>query len=248
MIHYRASQLSIVALSLAVHVSGCTSSDSKDVPTPTPTSSHQAKMTPPPDGAVILWDGSSTDQLVMTSGDPLRWGVDGAELLVTRGTGDVQSATPLGSGHYHIEWLSPEGGSRHGQRNGNSGVKIESRYEVQILNTPSPSDALPLPNNEAGSIYALRAPDHNASAGAGNWQSYDIVYTAPTWSKDQKQSHARMSVWWNGVLVHNDIAIPNPTGARATESPTMLPLLLQDHATTAQGPVRFRNIWHLPGS
>ncbi len=205
----------------------------------------QPIQTPPPSGAIVLWNGADTNQWIMANGDRCAWEVSGRDLVVASGTGDLLSAMPLGTGHYHIEWLSPPGGSRWGQRNGNSGIKIASRYELQILNTPAVGQTGDLPNDEAGSIYDYRAPDVNASSGSGTWQSYDIHYTAPVWQNGTKQADARLTVYWNGILIHNDVTMTAATGASAEEDASPRPLLLQDHASTA-APVRFRNIWHLP--
>lgn len=186
-----------------------------------------------------------------SGGGPVAWTIEGTDLVVSPGTGDLLSDRPLGSGRFHVEWLSPPGGEIGTQRNGNSGVKVASVYEVQILNTPGRADEDARPGvplfNEAGAIYRIKAPDVNASTGAGRWQAYDIEYTAPTWNGSDKTTNARMSVWWNGVLVHDDVEVPAKTGASAAESPGAHPLLLQDHQSEADTPVRFRNIWFVPG-
>ncbi len=87
-----------------------------------------------------------------------------------------------------------------------------------------------------------------ASTGAGTWQSYDIWFTAPRWDGDRKIADARMTVAWNGVLVHDDVAVPKPTGMSAPESPGTSPILLQSHASDCPDPVRFRNIWAAEGA
>lgn len=97
--------------------------------------------------------------------------------------------------------------------------------------------------NEAGSIYRQRAADHNASLGAGVWQTYDIRFRAPRWEGDRKVANARITLWWNGVLVHDDVEVADKTGMSAAEAPGDHPLLLQAHGTAANGPVRFRNVW-----
>ncbi|MBL9142027.1 MAG: DUF1080 domain-containing protein, partial [Phycisphaerae bacterium] len=102
--------------------------------------------------------------------------------------------------------------------------------------------------NEAGAIYRQKAADANASTGADTWQSYDVWFTAPQWQGDKKVADARMTVVWNGVLVHDDVAIPKPTGMSTGERPGPLPILLQSHASDCPEPVRFRNIWAAEGA
>ena len=194
--------------------------------------------------AVKLWTGEGTDHLMMknTSG-PVTWTQNGEALEVKQSEGDVVSRVPLGSGRYHIEWLSP-GGGPDDQRNGNSGVKFDSRYEIQILNTPGAPHAIK--HNEAGSIYRVKAADRNASLGPDTWQTYDVWYTAPVWKDDTKIADARMTVWWNGVKVHDDVLVPNKTGASIEEGPQPMPFLLQAHGSAAHGEVQFRNVWFVP--
>jgi hypothetical protein len=203
--------------------------------------------TPPP-GALRLFFNGDTSNLVMKNNPagPFTWTVDGDALVVQQGQGDVLSRMPLGSGRYHIEWLSPSGGAAGSQQNGNSGVKFASRYEVQIMNNagaPWPSR-----HNEAGSIYRIKAADTNASTGPDRWQTYDVLFTAPNWHKGRKLTDARMTVWWNGVKVHDDVLVNAKTGASIGEGPEPMPLLLQDHASTADGEVRFRNVWFVANS
>ena len=152
----------------------------------------------------------------------------------------------------HLEWLSPPGGDvADGQQNGNSGVKLMGRYEVQVMNTPAAPEAARF--NEAGSIYRRRAPDLNASTGPGTWQCYDIWFTAPRWEAGddgvlRKSANARMTVLWNGVLVHDDAEVPDRTGLSGAEAPGKAPILLQSHPSKAEGPVRYRNAWVAEGA
>ena len=100
--------------------------------------------------------------------------------------------------------------------------------------------------NEAGSIYRVKAADHNVALGANRWQVYDIDYTRPVWHDGRKGADARMTVWGNGVKVHDDVLVPNKTGASIEEGPAPMPLLLQDHHHVGKGDVRFRNVWFQP--
>jgi len=129
-----------------------------------------------------------------------------------------------------------------GQGRGNSGIYIQQRYEIQILD----SFGLEPKNNECASIYTFKAPDQNVCAKPGEWQSYDILFRAARYDekdgKPVKVKNARITVFHNGVLVHNDVEVPNKTGAGQPEGPQPRPILLQDHDNA----VSFRNLWIVP--
>jgi hypothetical protein len=201
-------------------------------------------------------------------GAPCDWKVerDGSLAVHTPKDGigefDIVSRAAFEDCFVHLEWLSPAGGNvKDGQRNGNSGIKLMERYEVQIMNSAQAPE--PPQFNEAGSIYRQTAPDVNASTGAGTWQSFDIWFTAPKWeaitssgstsddpaaarapkTAPRKIKNARMTVVWNGILVHNDVEVKDKTGLSGTEAPGPARILLQSHPSDAEGSVRFRNIW-----
>lgn len=172
-------------------------------------------------------------------------------MAVGNGSGDLSSTTSFGDARIHIEWLSPPGGE--GQMAGNSGVYLQGKYELQVLGTKRGDD--PLAPNEAGAFYNIKAADTNASYGPGEWQAYDIWFRAARFDDNgNKAENARATVYWNGMLIHDDIELPHPTGSQraAGESPALGldrmigPLVLQDHATRAEGPVRYRNAWIAP--
>lgn len=172
-------------------------------------------------------------------------------MAVGDGSGDLSTTTAFGDARIHIEWLSPPGGK--GQMAGNSGVYLQGKYELQVLGTTA--GIQPPAINEAGAIYNIKAADRNASTGPGQWQAYDIWFKAPRFDADgTKTSDARATVYWNGVLIHDDVAIAHPTGSsqQLGEAPgdgldvQIGPLVLQDHVSDAQGPVRYRNAWIAP--
>lgn len=170
---------------------------------------------------------------------------DGDDGVAIRG-GDLLSRTIMGDCRLHVEWFCPPGGE--GQMAGNSGVYIQERYEVQVLGTLAGTQ--PPAKNEAGAIYNQRAASANASTGPGTWQAYDIFFSAARYADGARVSPARVTVYWNGVLVHDDVELPGPTGMGLAEDPSMPVQLgrlkLQDHATAAEGPVRYRNVWVAP--
>ncbi|HYE61528.1 MAG TPA: family 16 glycoside hydrolase [Phycisphaerales bacterium] len=167
------------------------------------------------------------------------------------GHGDHTSRTSHADCRLHIEWYCPPGGT--GQMAGNSGVYLQGLYELQVLGTlagPNPPGL-----DEAAAIYNVKAADRNASTGPGIWQSYDIIFRAPRFEGGKKVRSARVMLVWNGVLVHDDVEVPGPTGSASAKGerpppggtgPQVGPLRLQEHASAAEGPVRYRNCWITP--
>lgn len=180
----------------------------------------------PPVGATILF----------LSGGPTEHFVDPAiteDGLLLAGT---ETAEAWGSFRLHAEFRLPYKPQARGQARGNSGFYLQSRYEVQVLD----SFGLEGVENECGALYRTRRPDFNMCFPPLVWQTYDIDFTTPRFDEEgNKLSNMRISVWHNGVLIHNDVEIPGKTGAGRPEAPQPLPTKLQDHAN----PVVFRNIW-----
>lgn len=160
------------------------------------------------------------------------------------GSNDIQTRENFGDFRLHLEFWVPQtpSGSAE-QARGNSGVYLQGRYEVQILD--SYNHPL-LGKNDAGAIYEVKDADSNASQPAQTWQSYDIVFRAARYSGGQKTEDARVSVTWNGQLVQDEVVIPGPTrlGDSETGDQGVLsgPIRLQDHGYG----VRYRNIWLEP--
>lgn len=166
------------------------------------------------------------------------------------GSGDLVSTTEFGDARVHLEWYCPPGGE--GQGAGNSGVYFQQRYELQVLGSaPAPNEPK---LNEAGAIYNIKVPDVNASTGPGTWQAYDVWFTAPRFAAGKKIANARITAYWNGVLIHDDVEVKTPTGSAASggeeagpDGVTQIgPLRFQDHGSDAEGPVRYRNVWITP--
>ncbi|MGA1608313.1 MAG: family 16 glycoside hydrolase [Planctomycetota bacterium] len=182
----------------------------------------------PPPGAVVLFDGSSAD--AFANGRLLPEG--------TLGVG-CDSKQAFGDHRLHVEFRTPFQPAARGQGRGNSGVYVQGRYECQVLD----SFGLDGRNNECGGIYGVAAPLVNACLPPGAWQTYDIDFRAARFADGEKVADARMTVHLNGVLIHEDIAVPNPTAASVRkEDGTPGGLHLQDHGN----PVEYRNVWVVP--
>jgi hypothetical protein len=184
----------------------------------------------PPAGATVLFDGSTAEHFVnakMTEDHLLRVG--------------TMTKDKVGDFRLHLEFRVPYMPSARGQSRANSGVYIQQRYEVQILD----SFGLAGLKNECGAMYEQQPPAVNAALPPLTWQTYDIWFRQPRWSADgkDKTEPARITVYHNGVPIHWNYALTAKTGGGKPEGPEEFPLALQDHGN----PVFFRNIWIVPG-
>ena len=195
----------------------------------------------PPSDAIVLFDGSSLENWESVKGGPAKWDlVDGA-MTVNR-SGDHRTKQTFGDVQLHIEWATPSEVKGDGQGRGNSGVYLQGRYEIQVLDSYENKTYF---NGQAGSFYGNNAPLVNASKKPGEWQIYDIVFIAPKPSADGKSVlPGSFTVFHNGVLIQNHIPIAGKktTAAAYSGAAAKGPLVLQDHGN----PVRFRNIWIRP--
>ncbi len=194
---------------------------------------------PPPDGGVVLFDGSSVDAWQGPDGGTPGWQlVDGA-LEVVPGTGDLRTRQTFGDVRLHLEFqVPPTPTSEAVEDRGNSGVYLQGRYEVQILDSFG-RDAGPV---DCGAIYGVQPPAVNEAFPPGIWQSYDVVFRAPAWDGGTKAAPVRMTVVWNGSTVQQDTEVPGSTRLGDPEAPGPGPIRLQDHWNK----VRYRNIWLQP--
>lgn len=180
----------------------------------------------PPAGAMVLFDGSSTDA----------W--EGGELIDGKwlGAQNISTKEKFGDHQLHIEFQTPFMPAARGQGRGNSGVYLQSRYEVQVLD----SFGLEGKNNECGGIYSIAEPIVNMCFPPLAWQTYDVDFTAARYDDSgEKIKNARATVRHNGVLIHDDLELPHGTPGRHAEGPEPDGLFLQNHGN----PVVFRNIW-----
>ncbi|BFO18735.1 hypothetical protein SHKM778_51230 [Streptomyces sp. KM77-8] len=186
-------------------------------------------------GAVELFGGTGLDRWQHTDGRPVEWPVTGGAMEVC--CGDIRTKNSYDDFKLHVEYWLPElPPDVTGQDRANSGVYLQDRYELQILD--SYGDTTP-DTDEAGAIYLKKAPDVNAARAPGTWQSYDIVFHAARYDAEGgKTADARVTVVWNGKKVHDDVTIDSPTGGGAAEGPAAGAIRLQDHGNK----VRYRNI------
>ena len=184
-------------------------------------------MAPPP-GAIRLFDGQSTERFAGGSITPEGWLAAGTE-----------TAEPWDDFRLHVEFRLPYKPNAVGQHRGNSGVYLQSRYELQVLDSFGFVPAF----NDIGSLYRTLRPERIAARPPLQWQTYDIDFRSPQFDAlGRKTQPARLRVWLNGVPVHSGVAVPSKTGAGQPEADFPLPTKFQDH----RNPVVFRNIWLLP--
>ncbi len=191
---------------------------------------------------IALFDGTDLSKWEKTDDSAATWPVaDGS--MESLG-GDIRTKDNFTDFKLHVEFNIPNLPSTvTGQQRGNSGVYLQGRYEIQVLD--SYGDTTPA-DNEAGGIYSKRAPDSNAATAPGTWQTYDITFTAARYdASGTKTANARATVVWNGVTVHNNVEINGATGGGIAEGATPGPIMLQDHGDPGEN-VRYRNIWIEP--
>lgn len=195
-----------------------------------------------PSDAVVLFDGTGTTQWRDDQGNPTKWVVDeGGALICVPGSGMIYSRPEFGDCQLHVEFATPAAVRGTGQGRGNSGVFLFGRYEVQVLDSfQNPT----YPDGQAGAIYGQLPPLVNVSRPPGAWQSYDILFTSPTFQKDGSlRTPAYETILHNGVVVQNHSEVLGPMRhrelTRYEPHGPRGPISLQDHGN----PVRFRNIW-----
>jgi hypothetical protein len=221
--------------------------------TPVPKKVTAAKTnTAAPSDALVLFDGKNLNQWVMTDDrtQPAKWIVSDGIFTVDKKTGNIETKESFGNYQLHIEWRVPQNISGTGQLRGNSGLFLASLgkgdlgYELQILDN---FDNKTYTNGMAGSIYKQTTPLVNPSKKAGEWQTYDVIWTAPTFKADSSvNTPARVTILFNGVLVQNNFELKGPTQyvgpAAYRQAHGKLPVKLQAHGDKSE-PVSFRNIW-----
>ena len=204
-----------------------------------------------PSDAIVLFGSKNLDQWVSTDDrtKPAEWTVADDILTVKKGTGNIETKRSFSNYQLHIEWRIPTNITGSDQARGNSGVflaslgKGDAGYELQILDSYNNTTYV---NGMAGSIYKQFIPLANAAKKPGDWQTYDVVWIAPTFNADgSMQTPARATVFFNGVLVQNDVALTGPTlyiGKPVYKAHGPAPIKLQAHGDKSE-PISYRNIW-----
>ena len=194
----------------------------------------------PPDNAVTLFNGSNLDNWTTRDHQPAGWKVEDNILHVEPGTGDIMSTERFTDFFLHLEFRCPYMPEAKGQARGNSGVFLQGRYEIQVLD----SYGIHIPGmGDCGAIYNQFAPLLNACNPPMEWQTYDVIFRAPRLQGDQVEENARLTAMHNGVVIHNNVQLPGVTGGPIDEQVGEPgPLLLQDHGDL----VAYRNTWTVP--
>jgi hypothetical protein len=194
---------------------------------------------PPPADAIVLFDGTDLSQWQSERGGKAAWEVKDGVATVNK-TGNIATKQSFGDCQLHIEWATPAEVSGEGQGRGNSGVILQGRYELQILDSYQNKTYF---NGQAGAVYSQYAPLLNVCRKPGEWQSYDVIFHAPRFDENGNLlKAATITVLQNAVLVQDHVEIKGPTGKQPTKyiaHSLKQPLVLQDHGN----PIRFRNIW-----
>ena len=202
-----------------------------------------------PQPAIVTTSGVPSDAVVLFDGKDLSkwkngaWKVEDGYMEVVRGKGDLFTKDEFGDCQLHLEWCTPAPAKGEGQGRGNSGVFFFWIYEIQVLDS---FENKTYPDGQAAALYGQYPPLVNASRKPGEWQTYDILFTAPRFKEGKLESPAYATILHNGVVVHNHTALLGATRHRALAEYAPHgpkgPIKLQDHGD----PVRYRNIWVRP--
>jgi hypothetical protein len=230
----------LIALSHALSAQ-ITDPKATEVWSPEPKIVTPGEGTKPPSDAIVLFDGKNLDNFYCVKDTGVaKWDVKDGFVTVKPNTGDIATKQSFGDCQLHIEWRSPVEVKGEGQGRGNSGIFLQSRYELQVLDSYNNRT---YSNGQAGSIYKQQIPLVNACRKPGEWQAYDVLYTAPRFNADgMLVAPAHITVFQNGVVVENHAEIKGTTeyiGLPKNEAHGKAPLKLQDHGNL----VSYRNIW-----
>jgi Domain of Unknown Function (DUF1080) len=207
---------------------------------------------PPPSDAIVLFDGTNLNEWVNTRDKaPAGWTVAGGVMTVNKKdkVGNIETKRSFGSYQLHLEYLIPADINLEGQSRGNSGLFLASTgagdggYELQILDSYNNKTYV---NGQAGSVYKQYPPLANACRKPGEWQTYDVAWTAPTFNADGSvKTKAYLTAFHNGVLIQNNVELKGQTlfiGAPTYKAHGPSPIKLQSHGDPSL-PISFRNIW-----
>jgi hypothetical protein len=196
-----------------------------------------------PSDAIVLFDGKNLDARHNGNGGAAEWIVKNGVVTVDKTKGDIVTRKNFGSFQLHLEWCVPADINGEGQGRGNSGVFLQDKYEVQILDCYKNETYI---NGMTGSIYKQTPPQVNAMRKPGEWNVYDIIYTAPVFKEDGTYLYRpRVTVIHNGVVLQNNTEILGTTeyiGVPRVVPHGDGPIRLQMHGDPSKG-ISFRNIW-----
>lgn len=205
----------------------------------------------PPSDAIVLFDGKNLDQWVPTkdSTSNKKWTVANNCMTVNKANGDLQTKRSFLDFQLHIEYRIPSNITGTGQARGNSGIFLAALpwgaggYELQVLDNYKNTTYV---NGQVGSLYKQTPPLANACRKPGQWQTYDVIWTAPRFNEDGTvKSPARATVLHNGVLVQNNTVLTGDTpyiGQPSYKQHGLEPIKLQAHGDKSE-PISYRNIW-----
>lgn len=204
----------------------------------------------PPSDAIILFDGKNLDEWVSSRDkSPAKWIVEDGKFTVNKRSGDIQTKRTFTNYQLHIEYQIPSNITGSGQSRGNSGIFLAATngnaggYEIQVLDGYENKTYV---NGMVGSIYKESIPLANASKKPGEWNIYDIIWTAPTFNEDGTvKTKARVTAFLNGILVQNNYEVQGETayiGMHNYVKHGPAPIKLQAHGDPSE-PISFRNIW-----
>ncbi|MBK8946223.1 MAG: DUF1080 domain-containing protein [Ignavibacteriae bacterium] len=195
----------------------------------------------PPSDAIILFDGTNLNEWENVNGGEAKWQLNDNAMTVVKKSGSIKTKKIFGDCQLHIEWRTPEKVEGDGQGRGNSGIFLQDRYEVQVLDS---YNNVTYSNGQAGSIYKQFIPLVNVCKAPGEWQTYDIFFKAPKFKENgELEKPAYITVIQNGVLIQNHVELKGTSvyigQPKYEKHNTKEPISLQDHGN----PVSYRNIW-----
>ncbi len=195
----------------------------------------------PPSDATILFDGNNFNEWEKVEGGEVKWKLADGVMTVVKKTGGIRTKKSFGDCQLHVEWRTPSVVTGEGQGRGNSGIFMQERYEIQVLDS---YNNITYSNGQAGSIYKQHIPLVNVCRPPGEWQTYDIIFNAPVFNKSgQIEKPGYVTVLQNGVLIQNHVELKGTTSfigePKYEKHNPKEAIMLQDHGN----PVSYRNIW-----
>jgi hypothetical protein len=247
------SVIFLVAVPLAAQQPSAAKPEDTEVWTPVPAVvTPGAALGAPPSDAIVLFDGKNLDEWVSArDGSPAKWIVANGIVTVNKPAGDIETRRRFTNFQLHVEWRIPADITGSGQERGNSGVFLAvpepgHAYELQVVDSYNNKTYV---NGMAGSIYKQGIPLVDPSRKPGEWQTYDVVWTAPVFNADGSlKTSAYATVFFNGVLVQDHFALRGETkntGLPSYKAYSAAPIALQAHGDPSP-PISFRNIWVRP--